>query len=99
MRARSLFATITICLAGLAPGFAESVADAPLTIERIMARDWIGTPPEDPYWSDDGKSIYYRQLRPGSDVVDLHRVELASGRTEVVQPAELGRADAPGGSW
>lgn len=99
MRARSLVATITICLAGLAPGFAASVADAPLTLERIMARDWIGTPPEDPYWSDDGKSIFYRQRRPDSEVVDLHRVELASGRSEVVPPAELGRVDAPGGSW
>lgn len=99
MRARSLVATITICLAGLAPGFAASVADAPLTLDRIMARDWIGTPPEDPYWSDDGKSIFYRQRRPDSEVVDLHRVELASGRSEVVPPAELGRVDAPGGSW
>lgn len=99
MRARSLVATITICLAGLAPGFAASVADAPLTLERIMARDWIGTPPEDPYWSDDGKSIFYRQRRPDSEVVDLHRVELASGRSEVVPPAELGRVDAPAGSW
>ncbi len=99
MRARSLFATITVCLAAFPPGFAQGAAEAPLGIERIMARDWIGTPPEEPYWSDDSKSIYYRQRRAGSEVVDLHRVELASGRSEVVPAAELGKADAPGGSW
>ena len=36
---------------------------------------------------------------PGSDVVDLHRVDIASGRSELVPPAELGRVDAPDGSW
>ena len=25
--------------------------------------DWIGNPPEDPYWSDDGRSIYYERQR------------------------------------
>ncbi|MEO8196308.1 MAG: prolyl oligopeptidase family serine peptidase [Thermoanaerobaculia bacterium] len=99
MPARSLFAAIAVCLAGLTPGFAESAAPAPLGIEQIMARDWIGTPPEEPYWADDGKSIYYRQRRAGSEVVDLHRVEVASGRDVIVSAAELGQADAPGGAW
>jgi hypothetical protein len=36
-------------------GGAGAAAAIELAIETIMARDWIGTPPEDPYWSDDGK--------------------------------------------
>lgn len=99
MRARSLLAALTCCLTGLTPGLAQTAAEAPLTIERIMARDWVGTPPEDPYWSDDGKSIYFHQRRAGSEIADLHRVDVASGRSEVVPPADLGRSDAPGGAW
>ena len=79
------------------PGVAPGASGPALDIATIMARDWIGTPPEEPYWADDGKAIYYRQRRPGSEVVDLHRVDIASGRTERIAPAELGRVDAPDG--
>ncbi len=103
---RIRFPTLTL-LAGLAlvllprePAAGEASAPAPeLSIAAIMAQDWIGTPPEDPYWSDDSKSIYYRQRRAGSDVVDLYRTEIASGRTERVPVAELGRVAGPDGSW
>ena len=78
---------------------APGTAVEPLTIEGFMARDWIGTPPEDPYWADDGRSIYYSQRRTGSDIVDLHRIVLGSGRSEVVAASELGKVDASGGSW
>ncbi len=72
---------------------------AALTVETLMARDWIGTPPEDPYWSEDGRAIFYRQRRAGTEIVDLHRVELASGKSARVAPGDLGKVDAPGGSW
>ena len=37
-----------------------------LTLEQIMADpDWIGNPPENPYWSDDGGSIYYERRARG----------------------------------
>ena len=80
--------------AGRRPGLAPP--RRALSIAAIMAQDWIGTPPEDPYWSDDSKSIYFRQRRAGSDVVDLYRTEMASGHTERVPVAELGGADGPG---
>ena len=109
MRARLLFSVLSLCLTGLAAGAPPSAPGAPaaaaaaergpLAIETIMARDWIGTPPKDPYWSDDGRSVFYRQRRPGSEIVDLHRIELASGRSAVVPANELGVVDAPGGSW
>lgn len=78
------------------PTFADA-ADT-LTIESIMRRDWIGTPPEHPYWSDDGKSVYFEQRRPGSETVDLYRVDVSSGRTERLAPAEQASAEAPGGA-
>lgn len=100
MRARPMIAVLSLCFTGLsarpAPG---ASAPATLAIETIMARDWIGTPPESPYWSDDGRAIFYRQRRAGSGIVDLVRVDPASGRAAVVPAGELGKADAPGGSW
>ncbi|MEO7794294.1 MAG: S9 family peptidase [Thermoanaerobaculia bacterium] len=107
MRAPVLFSMLFLCLAGLAPGSAQQVAAgapgpsiaAPLTLETIMALDWTGTPPDQPYWSDDGKAVYYSQRRAGSEVVDLHKIEIASGHSEIVPPAGLGQADAPDGAW
>ena len=70
-----------------------------LTLEQIMAdQDWIGNPPEDPYWSDDGRSVYYEREREGigKQRKDLYRVDLATGKTTLVEPAQRARADAPG---
>src|SRR5689334_921924 len=37
-----------------------------LTLEQIMADpDWIGTPPENPYWADDGSAVYFERKRTG----------------------------------
>lgn len=101
LAARSLLLSSSLLgLAGAAaptetPPIAGASAEA-LTVERIMARDWIGTSPEEPYWSDDGRSIYFSQRRPRSDVKDLHRVDLGSDRNEVVEPRALAAADHPG---
>ena len=74
------------------------LAAAEPTLETIMSRDFVGTAPENPAWSEDGRSIYYERRRPGTDIRDLHRVELASGRTTVVPAAERGRVDAAAGA-
>ncbi len=96
----TLLAGLALVWQALEPAAGQAGAPASeLSIAAIMTRDWIGTPPEDPYWSGDGKSIYYRQRRAGSDVVDLYRTEIASGRTERIPPAELGRIEGPDGSW
>ncbi len=101
--ATNALAAATAVSSGAAPGAAGEAAGGAsgpaLDIAAIMARDWIGTPPEEPYWADDGKSIFYRQRRPGSEIVDLHRVDIASGRSEHIAPAELGKVDAPDGVW
>ena len=68
------------------------------TLETIMAHpDWIGNPPEDPYWADDGRAVYYLHKRTGEEQKDLVRVDLESGEAAVVAIGDEGKADAPGG--
>ena len=67
-----------------------------ITLDQAMADpDWIGAPVEAPYWSVDGKSIYYNLKRKGSSVRDLHRVDLAGSTDVVVDPASMAGADGP----
>ncbi|HEY4590721.1 MAG TPA: DPP IV N-terminal domain-containing protein, partial [Thermoanaerobaculia bacterium] len=83
----------------LTPARAAEPAAAELTLEQIMAdQDWIGNPPENPYWSDDGRSIYYQREREGigPQRKDLYRVDLATGKAALIEPAQRARADAPG---
>src|SRR5690242_491836 len=91
-------------LAGLAallvlPAYAATPAPSahqPLDMETIMANpDWIGHPVESPYWSVDGRSLYYRVQRDGSPVRDLYRVDPATGKSEKLDPAAVAQADGP----
>jgi len=98
---RFRFAAAALLLPLLAwPAVSVRAAEAPaLTLEQIMADpDWIGNPPEDPYWSDDGRAVYYERERDGagSNPTDLFRLDLASGKSTRIEPAERGKADAPG---
>jgi len=76
---------------------AAAPAPSPLTLEQIMARDWIGTSPENPYWADDGSAIYYELRRPGTELHDLYKVPLAGGEPVLVPLAQRGAVDAPDG--
>ncbi|HEY2395485.1 MAG TPA: prolyl oligopeptidase family serine peptidase [Rudaea sp.] len=85
--------------------FASAPAQtAPLTLEQIMADpDWIGAQidvPEPfdnhgvaPYFGADGRSVYYHVKRRGSPLHDLHRVDLADGKDNVVDAAAMASAD------
>lgn len=95
---RSHRIVLGILVLALCAGSKPGAADEPLTIASIMRRDWIGTPPTNPFWSDDGKSVYYERLRPGSEVVELHRVDVSSGRDERLEPGEQAGVEAPGGT-
>lgn len=64
------------------------------TLQAILGKDFVGTLAESPAWSDDGRAVYYQRRRPGTDIRDLFRVDVASGRTTLVAPAERGRVDA-----
>src|SRR5262252_1489994 len=68
---------------------------APLTLERIMADpDWIGPPVERPFWSADGKSVYYDLKRAGSPVLDRWVVPGAGGEPRRVAARDLATMDA-----
>ncbi len=69
-----------------------------ITLELIMSDpDWIGNAPEDPYWADDGRAVFFSQKRVGEEHRDLIRIDLSTGERRVVADAERGAVDAPGG--
>jgi len=84
--------------AGAAPALAAAggAAQPQITLEKIMSDpDWIGTAVKDPYWSSDGHAVYYSAKRSGSPIFDLHRIELAGRKDQVVDPQAMARADGP----
>ncbi|HEV2621488.1 MAG TPA: prolyl oligopeptidase family serine peptidase [Frateuria sp.] len=91
---RRLFLAGLVALTAL-PAVAATAA-APLDLETVMANpDWIGQAVESSYWSVDGRAIYYRLKRDGSEVRDLYRVDPATGRSEKLDPAAVAQADGP----
>lgn len=90
-----------LLLAGLVgltvlPAVAAVPAVAPLDLKTVMADpDWIGQAVETPYWSVDGRSLYYALKRDGSPVRDLYRVDPASGQGVKLDPAAMAQADGP----
>ena len=102
MRRLLLAGLVAFCLmpaAGMAaPAVpaASAPASAPLDMETIMANpDWIGQDVENPYWSVDGRSLYYSLKRDGSTVRDLYRVDPASAKSEKLDPAAMAQAEGP----
>jgi len=67
-----------------------------LTLEQIMADpDWIGAAVVDPYWSADGRVVYYSLKRKGSPLKDLHRIDVATAADAILEPAARANADMP----
>lgn len=87
----SLIALATLPAAAFA---APQQASAPLTLETIMASpDWLGHAVESPYWSVDGRSLYYALKRDGDDVRDLYRVSADGGASNKLAPAAMAQAE------
>jgi dipeptidyl aminopeptidase/acylaminoacyl peptidase len=103
IRWKRRFAAAVLCLVLVLPATPARAAEAPpITLEQIMADpDWIGNAPTNPYWSDDGRAVYYERERDGvgSNPSDLFRVDLATGKTTKIEPAERGKAEAPASDW
>ncbi len=57
--------------------------------------DWIGPPVRDPFWSADGRAVYYSLKRSGSPIVDLHRLDPVTRQDRVLDGASIGDSDAP----
>jgi len=63
-------------------------ADGP-DLERIMSDpDWIGNPPSESWWSDDGDWVYFTQKRAGEKFDDLYRVAATGGSPERVEAGD-----------
>ncbi|GLQ50461.1 S9 family peptidase [Dyella flava] len=79
------------------PVAAETAPSAqPLDLETIMANpDWMGQAVENPYWSVDGRNLYYSLKRDGSPVHDLYRVDPATGQSTRLAPSAMAQAEGP----
>lgn len=80
---------------------AEASGDSPtITLEAIMAdADWVAREPQQPYWADDSKSVYYSQKAAGSEEQDLYRVDLENDEAHLVLFEERGLADEASGDY
>jgi dipeptidyl aminopeptidase/acylaminoacyl peptidase len=93
--AASFAARASFCICALAVSCGVAAA-ADLTLEKIMSDpDWIGPPVHDPFWSADGKSVYYSLKRAGTTISDQHEINLANAQDHVIEPREIANADAP----
>ena len=86
-----------VCANAAQPDSAPAkAAQSDLTLEKIMADpDWIGPAVSDPYWSADGRAVYYSLKRTGSPLKDLHRIDLAGGKDVIVAPSDRANVDMP----
>ncbi len=67
-----------------------SSAEQPLSLELVMSDpDWIGNAPENPWWADDGKAVYYQQKRVGEDFRDVFMRRIDSGEAARVDSGRL----------
>ena len=67
-----------------------------ITLEQAMADpDWIGRAPQNPYWSDDGDSVYFTQKRAESQLKDLYQLDLDRGSIQRISPESYPTADVP----
>ncbi|WP_199100961.1 prolyl oligopeptidase family serine peptidase [Dyella sp. ASV21] len=93
---RMLFAGLAALATLPAAALSPPASGGQLDLETIMANpDWIGAAVESPYWSVDGRSLYYALKRDGSKVRDLYRVDPSSGQSVRLDPAAVAQADGP----
>lgn len=90
---RLLFAGLAALAALPAAAMSPAAPGGQLDLETIMANpDWIGAAVESPYWSADGRSLYYSLKRDGSKVRDLYRMDPATGQGVKLDPAAMAQA-------
>ncbi|MCE3607373.1 prolyl oligopeptidase family serine peptidase [Massilia sp. P8910] len=70
-----------------------AVAATPISLDQAMAHpDWIGTPAETAWWSWNGKQVFYKQKRIGSQLRDIYQA--APGKPRLAGDAELANLDS-----
>jgi dipeptidyl aminopeptidase/acylaminoacyl peptidase len=69
-------------------------APSEVSLDKIMADpDWMGPAVSDPYWSADGRAVYYSAKRRGSPIVELHRIDLSNHKDQILEPKAMAGAD------
>ena len=70
-----------------------ATAATPISLDQAMAHpDWIGTPAETAWWSWDGKSVFFKQKRIGSQLRDTFQA--IPGKPRLVADAEVAGLDS-----
>ncbi|HEY0746732.1 MAG TPA: prolyl oligopeptidase family serine peptidase, partial [Steroidobacteraceae bacterium] len=57
--------------------------------------DWIGPSVRDPFWSADGRAVFYSLQRSGSPIIDMHRLDPVKNQDQVIDAAAMAAAEAP----
>jgi dipeptidyl aminopeptidase/acylaminoacyl peptidase len=71
-----------------------AAAPTPISLEQAMAHpDWIGNPAEAAWWSWNGKDVYFKQKRTGSQLRDTF-IARQDGAQKVAD-SELANLDSP----
>ncbi|MGX4641599.1 prolyl oligopeptidase family serine peptidase [Massilia sp. SYSU DXS3249] len=71
-----------------------AAAPTPITLDQAMAHpDWIGNPVEQAWWGWNGKDVYFKQKRTGSQLRDTFVA--TKGGPRKVADAELTKLDSP----
>ncbi len=90
---------VSLLLAPLLP--AQQTPSRPeLTVEKIM-RDpkWIGTAPRNPYWSEDGKQIYFLWNPEEAESDSLYVVSRSGGTPRKLSPLARRKVPSPRGDY
>ena len=71
-----------------------------LTVAKIMQDPaWIGHSPQRPFWSEDGKTIYFYWNPENADADSLYKVDASKGQIEKVATSERALLPAAGGIY
>ncbi|MCS7082125.1 MAG: alpha/beta fold hydrolase [Bacteroidetes bacterium] len=77
-----------------------AAAQSRLTIERIMDDPrWMGSFPSNPFWSEDGRWLYFYWNPDGAPDDSLYKVPRTGGKPLKVSPEERRRLPPPGGVY
>ncbi|GAB3837146.1 S9 family peptidase [Hymenobacter jeollabukensis] len=103
MRFYSAFRLLPCLLpvAALAQNAAAPAALAPLTVDKIMREpaQWLGGLPSSPYWSEDGKRIYFQWNPEGARRDSLYETTPGGGTPRKVSLAAQRQLPAPRGEY
>jgi dipeptidyl aminopeptidase/acylaminoacyl peptidase len=86
---------VLLCLAASALTYslmttATAQVSDKLSMEQIMAHtDWMGIAPERPYFSQDGKSVYFQRKTVGSELRDVYKISANGGLAQKLSAAEI----------